>query len=209
MNTMLLTHRSCLEHDAGLGHPECPERLQAVLAALETEEFYLLDRQEAPQADIEQIARVHRRAYIDYVFSVVPQKGHYGLDDDTAICPASGEAALRAAGAVVAAVDAIMAGRVRNAFCAVRPPGHHAEPGHAMGFCLFNNVAIGAEHARKAYGLSRVAVIDFDVHHGNGTQSMFEHDPDLLYASTHQWPLYPATGAPKGCGDYGNIVIAL
>jgi acetoin utilization deacetylase AcuC-like enzyme len=135
----------------------------------------------------------------------VPESGHRGIDADTILSPASGRAALRAAGAVVAAVDAVIAGEADNAFCAVRPPGHHAEPGRAMGFCLFNNIAVGALRAREAHGLARVAVIDFDVHHGNGTQARFAEDASLFYASTHQFPLYPGTGAPSETG-VGNIV---
>jgi acetoin utilization deacetylase AcuC-like enzyme len=138
----------------------------------------------------------------------VPREGRHPLDADTAVSPGSGEAALRAAGAVVAAVDAVVGGRAKNAFCAVRPPGHHAEPGTPMGFCLFGNVAIGALHARAAHGLRRIACVDFDVHHGNGTQAMFERDPDLFYASTHQWPLYPGTGAAEERGVADNVVNA-
>jgi len=205
MSTLLVTHPACLAHDPGRTHPEHPARLKAVLAALDAPEFAGLSRREAPLAEVEQIARVHSRLYVEQVLRAIPKSGHVGLDPDTIISPGSGEAALRAAGALVAAVDAVAAGEVRNAFCAVRPPGHHAEAARAMGFCLFNNVAIGAEQARKVHGLARVAVIDFDVHHGNGTQHMFERDADLFYASTHQWPLYPGTGAAEETG-VGNIV---
>jgi acetoin utilization deacetylase AcuC-like enzyme len=205
MTTMLVTHPACFAHDTGRMHPESPARLKAILAALEAPEFAGLTRREAPAASIEQIGRVHASFYVDRVLRAVPQTGHVGLDPDTVMSPGSGEAALRAAGAVVAAVDAVVAGEARNAFCAVRPPGHHAESSQAMGFCLFNNVAIGALQARAAHGLARVAVVDFDVHHGNGTQHMFESDPDLFYASTHQWPLYPGTGAREETG-VGNIV---
>ena len=208
MNTALFTHPACIDHDTGLGHPECSDRLKVVLAALETEQFSLLDRREAPRADIDQIARVHTRAYIDTVFATIPSSGQAGLDADTVVSAGSGEAALRAAGALVAAVDAVMAGEARNAFCAVRPPGHHAESATAMGFCLFNNVAIGAAHARAAHGLGRIAILDFDVHHGNGTQEFCEHDAGLFYASTHQWPLYPGTGDARERGDFNNIVNA-
>jgi len=208
MNTALFTHPICLQHDTGDGHPECAERLSAVLAALEAEEFHLLDRQTAPLAEVDQIARVHDRRYVMQALAAVPKAGHIGLDADTVISPASGEAALRAAGALCAAVDYVMSGHVRNAFCAVRPPGHHAMPSHAMGFCVFNNVAIGALHARHHHGLKRVAVIDFDVHHGNGTEAMFRHDPGLMYCSTHQMPHYPGTGSPRERGDHGNIINA-
>ena len=206
MPTALFTHSACLYHDTGLGHPESADRLRAVLRAFEDEEFTYLDRRDAPLATVEQIARVHARAYVEGVLAAVPTDGTIHLDADTVMSPGSGEAALRAAGALCAAVDAVVGGGVRNAFCAVRPPGHHAEAGQAMGFCLFNNVAIGALHARAAHGIERIAVVDFDVHHGNGTQAMFERDPALFYASTHQWPLYPGTGSPTERGVGGNIL---
>jgi acetoin utilization deacetylase AcuC-like enzyme len=205
MTTLLVTHQACLGHDPGRMHPESPARLKAVLAALEAPEFSTLERRAAPLAQVEQIARVHAQLYVGRVLQAIPSSGHVGFDPDTIVSPGSGEAALRAAGAVAAAVDAVVAGEVRNAFCAVRPPGHHAEVARAMGFCLFNNVAVGAEQARKVHGLARIAVVDFDVHHGNGTQHMFEHDADLFYASTHQWPFYPGTGAADETG-VGNIV---
>ena len=204
MTTLLVTHSACLEHETPPGHPECADRLRAVLGALETEEFALLQRVEAPRATREQIARVHSISHIERVGACVPGEGFRRIDADTALSPGSGEAAFRAAGAVVHAVDEVMAGKARNGFCAVRPPGHHAEPETAMGFCLFNNIAIGALHAREAHGCERVAVVDFDVHHGNGTQAAFETDPNLLYASTHQWPLYPGTGRASEHG-LGNI----
>ncbi|MBX3453196.1 histone deacetylase family protein [Ferrovibrio sp.] len=210
MVTALYSHSACLRHDTGDGHPECPERLQAVLARLETEEFMWLDRREAPEAGLDQIARVHPEAHIQHILGSIPESGRGRslsyIDGDTVVSPGSREAALRAAGAVCAAVDAVMAGEVRNAFCAVRPPGHHAEPEQAMGFCLFNNVAIGALQARARWGIRRVAVIDFDVHHGNGTQASFNDDPDLFYISTHQWPLYPGTGRPSERGCANNIL---
>lgn len=208
MYTTLFSHTACLDHDTGLGHPECADRLRAVLAALETEDFALLDRQEAPLASLEQVARAHPRAYVERILALVPEHGHAGVDEDTVVSPGSGEAALRAAGAVCAAVDAVCAGQSRNAFCAVRPPGHHAERDRSMGFCLFNNVAVGAYHARAVHGLERVAVMDFDVHHGNGTQDIFQNDPGLLYTSTHQWPLYPGTGHPDERGAHNNVVNA-
>lgn len=207
METLLVTHSACLEHEVPPGHPECPDRLRAVLGALDAEEFALLMRVEAPRATIEQIERVHPPIHIETILNGAPESGFRRVDADTSMSPGSAEAALRAAGAVTYAVDEIMAGRARNAFCAIRPPGHHAEPDQAMGFCLFNNVAIGALHARDAYGLARVAVIDFDVHHGNGTQACFETDPNLFYASTHQWPLYPGTGR-AGERGLGNILNA-
>jgi acetoin utilization deacetylase AcuC-like enzyme len=208
MNTLLFTHKACIEHDPGPHHPECPARLRAVLGALEAEEFQLLDRREAPRAEIDQIARVHDRDHVHAVLDAIPTQGRRALDGDTHVSPGSGEAALRAAGAACAAVDAVAAGEARNAFCAVRPPGHHAEPAIAMGFCLFNNVAVAAAHARAAHGLKRAAVIDFDVHHGNGTQAMFWDDADFFYASTHQSPLYPGTGSLRERGHFGNVVNA-
>jgi acetoin utilization deacetylase AcuC-like enzyme len=204
MTTRLYTHAACLGHDMGPGHPERPARLQAILAALEAEPFENLERAEAPRATVEQLCRVHPQGYVEAILHAVPAAGLFALDPDTTLSPGSGEAALRAAGAVCAAVDAVAAGEIANAFCAVRPPGHHAEPGTAMGFCLFNNVAAGALQARAVHGLKRVAVVDFDVHHGNGTQAMFEGDPEAFYASTHQMPLYPGTGAASETG-VGNI----
>ena len=205
MTTLLYTHPACLDHDPGRHHPESPARLRAVLAALDDPEFARLERREAPEADREDLLRVHSPRHVESILGAVPKTGHVGIDADTVLSPASGEAALRAAGAVVAAVDAIMAREGDNAFCAVRPPGHHAEPLQAMGFCLFNNAAIGALRARQVHGLARVAVIDFDVHHGNGTQAAFEMDGSLFYASTHQYPLYPGTGSAGETG-VGNIV---
>jgi acetoin utilization deacetylase AcuC-like enzyme len=205
MTTLLYTHPACLDHDPGQFHPESPARLQAVLEALDGPDFARLERREAPEAALDDIARVHPRGLIERLLAAVPQAGHVGIDADTILSPGSGRAALRAAGAVAAAVDAVIGGEADNAFCAVRPPGHHAEPRRPMGFCLFNNIAIGALRAREAHGLARVAVVDFDVHHGNGTQARFADDPSLFYASTHQFPLYPGTGAAGETG-VGNIV---
>ena len=205
MTTFLYTHPACLEHDPGRHHPESPARLRAVLAALDDPEFARLERREAPEAALDDLLRVHPRRHAERILAAVPKSGHVGIDADTILSPASGAAALRAAGAVVAAVDAVVSKEADNAFCAVRPPGHHAEPERAMGFCLFNNAAIGALRAREVHGLARVAVVDFDVHHGNGTQTAFETDGSLFYASTHQYPLYPGTGAASETG-VGNIV---
>lgn len=207
MTTLLFSHKACLEHDPGRHHPEAPERLRAVLAALDGPDFARLERREAPAAGIADLLRVHPRSHIDRVFSAVPKSGQAALDADTILSPHSATAALHAAGAVTAAVDAVIAGAADNAFCAVRPPGHHAEPQRAMGFCLFNNIAIGAKRAREQHGLARVAVVDFDVHHGNGTQAVFADDAGLFYASTHQSPLYPGTGSARETG-IGNIVNA-
>jgi acetoin utilization deacetylase AcuC-like enzyme len=205
MTTLLYTHAACLDHDPGRHHPESPARLRAVLAALDDPEFDPLERREAPEAAGEDLVRVHPRRHVEGIIAAIPKTGHVGIDADTVLSPASGEAALRAAGAVSAAVDAVVAKEADNAFCAVRPPGHHAEPQRAMGFCLFNNAAIGALRAREVHGLARVAVVDFDVHHGNGTQAAFEADGSLFYASTHQYPLYPGTGAASETG-VGNVV---
>jgi len=205
MTTLHYTHAACLAHDPGRHHPESPARLRAVLAALDDPEFAPLERREAPEAAREDLVRVHPRRHVEGIIASIPKTGHVGIDADTVLSPASGEAALRAAGAVSAAVDAVVAKEADNAFCAVRPPGHHAEPQRAMGFCLFNNAAIGALRAREVHGLARVAVVDFDVHHGNGTQAAFEADGSLFYASTHQYPLYPGTGAAGETG-VGNVV---
>ena len=206
MTTALLTHSACLAHDVPDGHPESPARLRAVLGALEAEEFSSLLREEAPRASLSELTRVHGRAQVEALLAALPREGLKHIDSDTVLSPGSGEAALRAAGAVVRAVDLVAEGVARNAFCAVRPPGHHAEPDQAMGFCLFNNIAVGALHARARHGAKRVAVIDFDVHHGNGTQAVAHDDPDFFYASTHQYPLYPGTGAASERGIVGNIV---
>jgi acetoin utilization deacetylase AcuC-like enzyme len=206
MTTLLYTHPSCLEHDPGQYHPETPARLKAVLDALSAPEFAALDRREAPAAALDDLTRVHPRRFVERLLAAVPEAGHVGIDADTVMSPQSGAAALHAAGAVAAAVDAVVAGEADSAFCAVRPPGHHAEPNRAMGFCLFNNIAVGALRARQVHGLARVAVVDFDVHHGNGTQACFWDDGSLFYGSTHQWPLYPGTGSSGETGAAGNIV---
>ena len=169
MTTLFYSHPACLDHQPGDHHPERPERLRAILERLSTPSYEALERREAPIADVHDLSRVHRAGYVDATLDAVPNEGRNFLDPDTAVSPGSREAALRAAGACVAAVDAVMDGIADNAFCAVRPPGHHAEADRAMGFCLFNNVAVAALYARATHGLHRVAVVDFDVHHGNGT----------------------------------------
>jgi acetoin utilization deacetylase AcuC-like enzyme len=208
MSTAIYTHPACLAHDTGPGHPESPARLVAVLEALDDARFAKLARIEAPLATREQLARVHDRALVDALLDEPVESGWRRLDPDTVMSPGSAEAALRAAGAVCAAVDDAIAGTHRRAFCAVRPPGHHATRDTPMGFCLFNSVAAGAAHAITAHGLARVAIVDFDVHHGNGTQDIFWSDPHVLYASSHQSPLYPGTGARSETGAAGNIVNA-
>ena len=204
MPTLLLTHPDCLKHDNGGYHPERPERLRAIEEAFASDGFAGLKREEAPIAETAAIERLHPGRYVETIHRSLPIKGNVWLDPDTAMSPGSWNAALRAAGGAVYAVDQVMSGAVKNAFCAVRPPGHHAEPSRAMGFCLFNNVAIAALHARDKHGAERVAVVDFDVHHGNGTQAAFWSDKNLFYASTHQMPLFPGTGATYETG-VGNI----
>jgi acetoin utilization deacetylase AcuC-like enzyme len=207
MSTLLVTHPACLNHQTGDYHPECADRLRAVLNALESEEFSTLHREAAPRASSEQILRAHASDYLDFLRENTPDgDGLVHLDPDTVVSQDSWEAVLRAAGAAVAAVDAVFTEGIRNAFCAVRPPGHHAGVGSSMGFCLLNNVAIGALHARHVHGAQRVAVIDFDVHHGNGTQEIFYDTPDLFYASTHQEDAFPGTGFPAETGIANNIL---
>ena len=204
--TALFTHPACLGHDTGPGHPECSDRLRVVLQALEHPDFVPLLREQAPEATPEQLARAHSRPYVDALLAIRPAPGEWRqLDPDTLLSAGSPEAILRAAGGAVAAVDAVMEGWALAAFAAVRPPGHHAEPERAMGFCLFNNAAVAAYHARAQWGLKRVAVVDFDVHHGNGTQAMFERDAGFFYGSSHQYPCYPGTGRASETG-VGNIV---
>ncbi|MBE9605890.1 histone deacetylase family protein [Acetobacteraceae bacterium H6797] len=206
MSVLLLTHLACLRHDPGPGHPESPERLRALLRALDTEEFALLIRAEAPLATREQLGRVHPEAHISAMLDDRPGEGErFAVDADTILSEGSAEAALRAAGAAIAAVDAVCSGEIRHAFAATRPPGHHAEPVQAMGFCLFCNAAVAARHAQAVHGLKRIGIVDFDVHHGNGTQACFVDDPNVFYGSSHQWPLYPGTGAESETG-VGNIV---
>jgi acetoin utilization deacetylase AcuC-like enzyme len=207
VTTALITHPACLEHDTGPHHPECPDRLRAVLAALEAEEFATLLRERAPLATVEQLTQVHPADYVQAILAIRPAAGErVALDADTLMSHGSAEAALRAAGGAVMAIDAVMEGWARTAFAAVRPPGHHAEPQRPMGFCLFNNAAVAALHARFRWGVQRVAVLDFDVHHGNGTQDMFLDDKDLFYASSHQSPCYPGTGDMWERGVANNIV---
>lgn len=204
--TLLISHPSFLEHDTGDYHPERPDRLHAVTAALADDAFADLTRLVAPAATIEQLTRVHPQAYVDAILGIRPPPGELvHVDADTVMSAGSANAARHAAGAVVAAVDGVLSGRDRTAFAAVRPPGHHATPDVPGGFCLFSNAAIGALHARAAHGVRRIALIDFDVHHGQGTQAVVETDPDLFYASSHQYPLYPGTGSPRERGLDGNV----
>jgi len=206
MSTALITHADCLGHVNPPGHPERRERLEAVNAALEAEEFAYLVRVEAPLATDAHLRRAHPADHLATLEARAPRQGYAPIDGDTFLMPGTLTAARRAAGAVVLAVDMVMRREVRNAFCAVRPPGHHAESATAMGFCFFGNVVVGARHALEAHGMERVAIVDFDVHHGNGTQDLVWDDARVLFASTHQMPLYPGTGASDERGAHGQIV---
>ena len=206
MNTAYLTHPSCLEHKTGEGHPECPARISAIedqLVASGLLDF--ISQYDAPKANNEQLTRVHTLDYVEWVISQAPQSELIHLDDDTVMSPYSLNAALHAAGATIKAVDLVMSGQVKNAFCNIRPPGHHAGRSSASGFCIFNNVAIAAAHAIEHHGLLRVAIADFDVHHGNGTEDIFHDDPRVMLCSTFQHPFYPNCGADSGNSHIINV----
>lgn len=205
VKTLYYSHPDFLLHDTGPGHPESADRLRAIEKALSGPEYAGLIRKSPPMGTEEQIRLIHSQHHFDAIVNATPDKGLWHIDSDTVLSPGSKNAAFRAVGAVCDAVDRILGNKADNAFCAVRPPGHHAEPGRAMGFCLFNNVAIAAEYARRHYRLERIAIVDFDVHHGNGTQSAFYHQPHVLYASSHEMPHYPGTGYPSETG-VGNII---
>ncbi|MGD0316364.1 MAG: histone deacetylase family protein [Xanthobacteraceae bacterium] len=208
MSTLLITHPACLDHLTPSGHPERPERLRAVERALEAEKFQTLARVEAPMAPFETIALCHPMDYITEIRDATPEQGLVRLDADTSISPGSFEAALRAVGGAVHAVDEVLSNKAANAFVATRPPGHHAETARPMGFCLFDNAAIAARHAQQRHGVARAAIVDFDVHHGNGSQEIFWADKTVMYCSTHQMPLFPGTGAVIESGEYETIVNA-
>src|SRR4051812_18344855 len=209
MSAAFITHPECLKHDMGAHHPEQPARLSAIedqLIASGVAPY--VARYEAPLATDEQLARVHPAEYVRAIRDLAPKQGTVHLDPDTAMNPWSLQAALRAAGAAVLAVDLTLSGQAKTAFCAVRPPGHHACRARSMGFCIFNNVAVAARHALHAHGLERVAIIDFDVHHGNGTEEIFEGDPQVLMASTFQHPFYPYSGTEDPAANMVNIPLA-
>ncbi|MBC7141818.1 MAG: histone deacetylase family protein [Rhodobacteraceae bacterium] len=206
MTTLFLTHPAALQHVTPSGHPERVERLEAIYAALRHGDFSALDRRTAPQADAAEVLRGHSAAYLAEISHTRPEAGWSQLDPDTFMSPGSWEAALRAIGGVEAAVDAVLAGEAKNAFVAMRPPGHHAERGRSMGFCLFGTVAIAAKHALDHHGLARVAVLDFDVHHGNGTQDILWDEARAMFVSSQQMPLWPGTGTADETGAHGQIV---
>jgi len=208
MSTLLLSHPACLDHLTPAGHPERPDRLRAIEQALEDEKFQTLAREEAPMASAEIIALCHPMEYVTELREVSPREGIVHIDADTSMSPGTFGAALRAAGGAVHAVDQVLAKAAANAFVATRPPGHHAETARPMGFCLFDNAAIAARHAQKRYGIARAAIVDFDVHHGNGSQQIFWGDKSVMYCSTHQMPLFPGTGAVGESGDHNTIVNA-
>jgi acetoin utilization deacetylase AcuC-like enzyme len=208
MTTLLLTHRASLDHLTPPGHPERPDRIRAVDQVLGESRFDKLVREEAPEGTLDLVRLCHDEHYVDELRRIAPDKGLIYLDGDTSMSPGTWEAVMRGVGGAVAATDAVMSGKADNAFVAMRPPGHHAETNRPMGFCLFDHAAIAARHAQRKYGIARAAVVDFDVHHGNGTQEIFWADPTMMYCSTHQMPLFPGTGASGERGEHDTIVNA-
>jgi len=208
MSTLFLTHSACFDHATPPGHPERADRLRAVEEALSHERFQFLVRDTAPEGDLDRVMLCHNEHYVTELRHIAPTSGTVYIDGDTLMSPGTWEAAMRGVGGAVAATDAIMSGLHNNAFVATRPPGHHAEAGKSMGFCFFDNAAVAARHAQRKYGIKRAAIVDFDVHHGNGTQDIFWSDPTVMYCSTHQMPLFPGTGARGERGEHDNIVNA-
>jgi acetoin utilization deacetylase AcuC-like enzyme len=208
VTTLLITHPASAQHATPAGHPERAERIRAVEQVLEAERFSDLVRIAAPRGGLDLVTLCHPAEFAEAIIAAAPASGLVQIDADTLMSPGTVEAALRGVGAAALAVDEVMTGKAVNAFCAMRPPGHHAESVKAMGFCFFNNAAIAARHAQKAHGAERVAIVDWDVHHGNGTQEIFWDDASVLYASTHEMPLYPGTGALSDRGTQGTIVNA-
>ena len=208
MSTLLITHPACLDHVTPPGHPERPDRMRAVEQALEDERFHTLAREQAPMATGDIVALAHPLDYFEAIRDASPSEGMVRIDADTSMSPGSFEAALRGVGGATLAVDEVMNQKAANAFVAMRPPGHHAETAKPMGFCFFNNAAIAARYAQKRYDVERVSIVDFDVHHGNGSQDIFWADKSVLYCSTHEMPLYPGTGAIGERGEYDTIVNA-
>jgi acetoin utilization deacetylase AcuC-like enzyme len=208
MTTLLLTHRASLDHLTPPGHPERPDRIRAIDQVLGESRFEKLVREEAPESTLDLVRLCHDEHYVEELRRVAPDKGVIYLDGDTSMSPGTWEAVMRGVGGAVAATDAVMSGAADNAFVAMRPPGHHAEINKPMGFCFFDHAAIAARHAQRKYGIARAAVVDFDVHHGNGTQDIFWADPTLMYCSTHQMPLFPGTGASGERGEHDTIVNA-
>jgi acetoin utilization deacetylase AcuC-like enzyme len=208
MSTLLLSHPACLEHLTPPGHPERPDRLRAIEQALEDEKFQTLARERAPMAPQEIVVLCHPLDYVEAIRNASPDAGMVRLDADTSMSPGSFEAALRAVGGGTLAVDEVMSGKAANAFVAVRPPGHHAETARPMGFCLFNSAAIAARYAQRKHGAERAAIVDVDVHHGNGSQDIFWSDRSVMYCSTHEMPLYPGTGAVGERGNFNTVVNA-
>jgi acetoin utilization deacetylase AcuC-like enzyme len=208
MTTLYIHHPAVLEHQTPTGHPERPDRIRAIEKAVAQDRFAALNRMEAPFADIASVVLAHPEPYVRAIEEAAPRTGLVQIDADTLMSPGTYEAVMRGVGAAVTAVDQVMTGAAANGFSAMRPPGHHAERATAMGFCFFNNAAVAARHAQKAHGAERVVIVDWDVHHGNGSQDIFWSDPTVMYCSTHQMPLYPGTGAPSERGEHNTIVNA-
>jgi acetoin utilization deacetylase AcuC-like enzyme len=208
MTTLLFSHPASLDHLTPPGHPERPDRMRAVAQVLGESRFDKLVREQAPEGTLNLVRLCHDEHYVEELRRIAPDKGLIYLDGDTSMSPGTWEAVMRGVGGAVAATDAVMSGAADNAFVAMRPPGHHAETSKPMGFCFFDHAAIAARHAQSKYGIARAAVVDFDVHHGNGTQDIFWADPTMMYCSTHQMPLFPGTGATGERGEHDTIVNA-